>query len=240
MKSTKKIYGFALALTCSLGATVRAQDIYVFDSSRVGEYGLDGSTVNTSLIPGLSQPEGLAISGNYLFVANFVSGTIGEYGLDGSTVNASLITGLSGPNGITVSGNDLFVANIGADPGTGTIGEYGLDGSTVNASLISGLNFPIDLEFSGDDLFVLNVGVLGRKNQGDGSIGEYTTSGGTVNATLITGLTLPAAIAISPVPEPSTLALLAVGASVVVLRLRRDTTLRRYKRPLSLLRTPEQ
>ena len=44
-----------------------------------------------------------------------------------------------------------------------------------------------------------------------GAVGEYTTSGA-VDASLISGLNVPGGIAISPVPEPSTIALAGLGA----------------------------
>jgi len=90
----------------------------------------------------LSEPAGIAISGNNLYIANYESGTIGEYGLNGSPVNASLISGLHDPNGIAISGNNLFVAEnqlFEAFENNGTIGEYTTSGTTVNATLIAGL-----------------------------------------------------------------------------------------------------
>jgi hypothetical protein len=142
--------------------------------------------VNASLISGLSDPLGVAISGANLFVANFNSGTIGEYTTSGATVNTSLISGLTGPGGIAVSGSDLFVTNF-LD---GTVGEYTTSGATVNATLISGLTGPEGIAVSGSDLFVVNSGA--------GTIGEYTTSGATVDATLISGLDTPVFIAVAP------------------------------------------
>jgi len=105
MKTTKKSYGIALALTCSLTVALKAQNIYVSNlgDNTIGEYGLDGSTVNASLISGLDGPEGIAISGNDLFVANNGSGTIGEYTTSGAVVNANLITELNGPFGIAIT-----------------------------------------------------------------------------------------------------------------------------------------
>ena len=106
MKKTT-IIGGALALVAFLTGTLHAQ-IYVGNNGNytgsfiIGEYGLDGSTINASLISGLNKPAGLAISGGDIFVANNGNNTIGEYGLDGSTVNASLISGLNGPVGIAV------------------------------------------------------------------------------------------------------------------------------------------
>jgi hypothetical protein len=88
--------------------------------------------VNAALITGPGGPEGIALSGSDLFVANNGNGTIGEYTTSGATVNAALISGLSSPFGIALSGSDLFVSNDFA----GTIGEYTTSGATVNAALI--------------------------------------------------------------------------------------------------------
>ena len=64
---------------------------------------------------------------------------------------------------------------------------------------------------SGSNLFVANSGA--------GTIGEYTTSGATVNASLISGLDTPLFIAVAAgppaIPEPSSLALLAVGLAAL-------------------------
>jgi hypothetical protein len=50
----------------------------------------------------LGGPDGIAVDGSDLFVANFSSDTIGEYTTAGATVNAALITGLQGPAGIAI------------------------------------------------------------------------------------------------------------------------------------------
>jgi hypothetical protein len=66
----------------------------------VGEYNLDGTMVNASLVPGLSYPWGVAVSGSELFVTNNIGPmTIGEYTLGGTpgtitSSNPSLIPGL--------------------------------------------------------------------------------------------------------------------------------------------------
>lgn len=74
MRTTKKIYGIALALSCCLVATLKAQNIYianyVYDDSIVGEYAANGSIINASLITGLEYPAAIAISGTNLFVVN--------------------------------------------------------------------------------------------------------------------------------------------------------------------------
>ncbi len=73
MNILKTIQLIALALTCSLAATLKAQNVlYVanYANNTIGEYTDSGSSVNASLITGLDGPVGLAISGNDLFVAN--------------------------------------------------------------------------------------------------------------------------------------------------------------------------
>jgi hypothetical protein len=95
---------------------------------------MGAATVNASLISGLNEPIGIAVSGSDLFVANYYGGgTVDEYTTAGATVNAALLSGLSSPSGIAVSGSDLFVANAGND----TIGEYTTSWALVNAALIS-------------------------------------------------------------------------------------------------------
>jgi hypothetical protein len=98
-----------------MSVTAHAQ-IYVVNanlglSGTIGEYNLDGTTVNASLVSGLNAPEGLAMSGGDLFVVNYGNNTIGEYTTSGGTVNASLVSGLSYPDSLAMSGGDLFVAN---------------------------------------------------------------------------------------------------------------------------------
>lgn len=70
MKTTNKIFPMALACGLATTTTLNAQNLYVANShtGTLGEYGLDGSTVNASLISGLGDSIGLAISGNDVFV----------------------------------------------------------------------------------------------------------------------------------------------------------------------------
>jgi hypothetical protein len=60
--------------------------------------------INSSFISsGLSGPNGIALSGGNLFVANFAGNAIGEYNATtGATINSSFISGLNGPTGIVV------------------------------------------------------------------------------------------------------------------------------------------
>jgi hypothetical protein len=178
----------------------------ILGNGTIGEYTSAGVTVDAPLVSGLTDPEGIAASGGFLYVTDYTDGTVSKYTTSGVLVNPTLISGLHEPIGIAVSGETVFVTNV-----TGTIGAYTLTGATVNATLISGLNTPWGLTVSGNDLFVTNVGD-GRA--GDGSIGEYTISGATANASLITGLDFPKGIVV--VPEPSTIVLAVLG--MVVLR----------------------
>lgn len=121
----------------------------------------------------------------------------------------ALALGLAG----NLKAQDLYIVTLGSN-----LGEYGLDGSLVNGLLLDYLAQPWGLVVSGNDIFVAS--------QEKGNIGEYTTSGATINATLITGLGNPTDIAISPAPEPSTIALAGMGAAALWLR-------RRFPRPAS-------
>jgi hypothetical protein len=59
--------------------------------------------VSATLVSGLNTPEGIAVSGGNLWVANYNIGTIGEYNATtGAAVNATLVSGLSNPHFITV------------------------------------------------------------------------------------------------------------------------------------------
>jgi hypothetical protein len=50
------------------------------DAGFVGEFdGTTGAAINANLITGLYGPVGLALSGNTLFVANYLDGTVGAY-----------------------------------------------------------------------------------------------------------------------------------------------------------------
>jgi hypothetical protein len=128
--------------------------------------------VNASLITGLYQPTGIAITGSDIFVTSYNGnpaggGTIGEYTTSGGTVNASLISGLNGPFGVAVYGDNLYVVNHG----DGTIGEYTTAGDTVNASLVSGLYQPDGIAVVPEPsalalLSICGLALLQRRRQG--------------------------------------------------------------------------
>lgn len=198
---------FAVILGLLSIKTAHAQ-IFVsnFTGNSIGEYNLDGTAINASLISGLNGTSDIAISGSNLLVANYTA--IGEYTASGTAINASLISGLTNPQGIAISGSNLFV-NSG-----NSIGEYTTSGTVENASLVSGLNQPTDIAISGSNLFVTNLN--------SGTIGEYTTSGTLVNASLVSGLNEPTYLLVEASPEPSSWALLLGGLGLLAFwRLRR-------------------
>jgi hypothetical protein len=164
--------------------------LLVENGNSLGAFNFNGTVINPAFISGLAVPQGIVISGNYVFVvnhnighvANHNNGTIGEYNLDGTVVNASLISGLTnGPEGIAISGTNLFVASYGSG-----VGKYSTSGAVINPTLISlGAD---GIAVSGTNLYVANNA---------GKIGKYNFDGTVVKASLISGLSLPAGIAIS-------------------------------------------
>ena len=184
---------------------------------KIGAYTTSGTVVNPSLIS-VSNPTSIAVSGSNLFVENGATGVISEYTTSGALVNASLVTGVFGP-GIAVSGSELFVTNYGH----GTVGEYALGDipgtvTSSNPALISGLDFPCGIAVSGSDLFVTSGDYSSRSP----ATGEYRTSGATVNAALIPGWDqYGVAVVGTAVPEPATIGILGLGATVLMGRRRR-------------------
>ena len=174
----------------AMPGTAHGQVILETNAGRgtIGEYTTSGATLNASLVSGLSNPNGLAVSGSDLFVVNTGSGTVGEYTTSGATINASLISGLTNPISIAVSGSNLYIGYIIGNSNS-AVGKYTTSGGTVNASFIPGLSGNVGLALSGSNLFVTNTG---------STIGEYNaTTGAAVNASLISGLTDAGAITVS-------------------------------------------
>jgi DNA-binding beta-propeller fold protein YncE len=70
----------------------------------VGKYDTaSGAAISPSFITGLSEPIGLAVLGNTLFVADVGIGTVGKYDAKtGAAISPSFITGLIGPRGLAV------------------------------------------------------------------------------------------------------------------------------------------
>jgi hypothetical protein len=155
----------------------------------VGEYSVDGSSSNSSLITGVTNPVGLALSGNDLYVADQDDGIIGEYNATtGQAINSRLITGQPGGDfALAISGNTLYVSNYTAD----TIAEYNAtSGQAINTSFITGVDRPMTIVISGSNLLV--------GNQDAGTVAEYSLSSGALeNATFISGVSELSSMTIS-------------------------------------------
>lgn len=150
-------------------------NIYLSDMvNRISVY--DGASlleINDNFITGLDEPGGIAIGGDYLYVANFGGSTIGLYNATtGATINANFISGLTGPNAIVISddGNYLYVVNSRAT----TVGMYNTsDGTAVNNNLVGGLNYPGGIAISGNSLYIYSYFYEENSNDDKWSIGIY-------------------------------------------------------------------
>ncbi len=211
---------FITGLDYPVNLAIFGNDLFVanYHSYAVGEYdATTGATINANFITMNSQGTGgLSISGTDLYVTNNVTKTLGEYNaITGAAIDASLATGIVSDS-IVISGNTLFVASPGVFVGASNkVSTYNVTtGAPINANFISGLSNIgyIALSSDGHHLFVENRST----DYTTGSVGVYdATTGAAINTHLVTGVSYPGSIAVATVPEPSTFALLAVGAVAV-------------------------
>jgi hypothetical protein len=188
----------ALAAISASPRVARAQ-IFVTNQDNVeggesiGEYNLNGTTVNASLFSsGLGGPYGIAAFLPNLYVANN-GGTI-EACNTTSSGSTPLVGGLAGqPRGIVLNGSDLYITNNSA----GTVGEYTTAGTTVSANILtgpalstsvsSGITYgPNAMAISGSNLYITD--------SDNGTVYQLPTTGGTPTA-IVTGLNVPQGIA---------------------------------------------
>ena len=187
------------------GANLFAVD---YRSGNIYEYTPGGA--QSTFLTGLPNPIQLAFnnSGDLYVTAGYGNGAgfIDEI-MPGGGTNL-FATGLSFPNGIAINkAGDVFVSS----QTSGTILEYTPGGVqstfiTLPTTQVNGLTFN-----GAGDLFAA---------ASSGAIYEITPGGAESTYASISP-TGADQLVFQPVPEPSTLALLAVGASAMVLRLRR-------------------
>jgi hypothetical protein len=83
----------------------------------IGEYDPNtGNAINASLMSGVPNPYGLAVTGSKLFVATTNNDRVAEYNVNtGALINPSFVTGtFSGyPSGLAASGDTLYVSFTG-------------------------------------------------------------------------------------------------------------------------------
>jgi sugar lactone lactonase YvrE len=191
-----------------------------YRSGNINEFKNNNGTLSstpTVFATGFANPLSLAFdsAGNLYVGAGYGAGNGYITKIAPGNVQSSFATGLTFPTGLAFNGvGDLFVC----DQGTGIIYEYTPGGVrstfvTLSETDLDGLAFN-----SADDLFVAaghSSDIVEVTPNGTPSVFESVGSGlGFADGVAFQGEALPA-------PEPSTLALLAVGASAVAWRLRR-------------------
>lgn len=186
LSSRKKLALLALTAAIVLtGGSLRAQQLYVSDmgGNTVSTYTLDGTPIDQPLVNNLSNPFGVAVSGNTLYVANYGLGTLATYNAStGAGIGSNpLISGLSNPADILVSGNTLYVTNMG----NGTVDAFNATtGSLLGGNpLISGLTDNEYLALAGNNLYVSTFGAIYEYNATTGAmVGSGPLVSGLTNA----------------------------------------------------------
>ncbi len=203
-----------LAVNSAGDLFVATQDNFIYEFAPGG----GTPTVFASASSGLNVPYALAFnSAGDLFVGNLAgdvngAGFIQEFGPGGGTPTL-FASGLNTPGSLAFNATgDLFVSEGNL---TDTILEYNHNGGAPTI-FANGLDNNAGLAFnSAGNLFVADSG-----DNDNGNITELSPTGSTLN--VITTVPEPRAIAFQgvalPVPEPSTLALAAIGAAALLLR----------------------
>ena len=153
-------------------------------------------TATDTLITGLYNPNGIAISGNTLYVVSNVdngpspddTASIVAYNATTGASMGNVVTGLGRDYnyGLAISGNNIYVSNNLS----GTINEYSLSTGQQNLTFaVTGLSQPSQMVISGNDLFVTDIS--------SDTVGEYdATTGAAIHSALVTGLNNPDGIAL--------------------------------------------
>ena len=144
-----------------------------FTDAGIAEYSLSGTSMNPSVVSGLSRAGELGFSGSDLYVLDDNTSTfqdqVGQYDLSGNTIKAAVIPSATA---FTISGSNIYAVS-----GT-TVEQYSTSGVLLNGNLfsISGPNLS-QIAVSGSNIFVEDTA---------GTISEYTASGVMVQNSLAT------------------------------------------------------
>jgi len=177
---------------------------------------LTGAMIGTGpLATGLDYSEYMALSGNNLYVSTWNSVTEIN-ATTGATIGGGPLLTTPNARGVAVNGNDLYVV----DSADGTVTDYNATtGAQIGNPLITGLSDPRQIAYYDGDLYVSDVG--------NNSITEYDATTGADLGTIVTCAANPYNFIITggdpatPVPEPSTWAMLLAGGLILFARLRR-------------------
>lgn len=163
---------------------------------------------------GLASSPGLALAGDgtlyvsdqtYNFLTGVASGPVKRFDAAGAYVGeviASGSSGLAGPTGLVVSGSTLYTASLM----TGTVLRTSLATDATQAFASAGGFFE-----TGVLARLADGNLLAGSPSGSGSIYRFG-SDGTLISTFASGLGQVGGIAVAPVPEPSSAALVAAAA----------------------------
>jgi len=152
----------------------------------------DGSMANKDWATDLSSPIGLAISGAYLYVANYSDHSISKIHLADRSIDPNWVSGLSSPYGIAISGEYLYVSNrMDGITFAGTISKIKLEDKSIELEWASGLSSPSGIAISGGYLYVANY------DSSINTISKISLEDKSIESDWATELSAPSDVAIS-------------------------------------------
>jgi len=160
-------------------------------SSSVGRIKINGTGLNNSFIPGLTDPRGVAVDSNFIYWTQGGSstGSIGRANLNGSSPNATFIphSGVGDPDGIAVTPTAIYWTTT-----AGTIGRANIDGTNPSQNFIT---LPAEsVGLAADSGFLYYVAPSSR-------IGRVPLGGGALQNDFIS-VPIPASIFSGPAVDP--------------------------------------
>lgn len=170
-------------------------------------YKIAPNGVQTTFATGLITPYAMAFnSAGNLFVTDYAADRVYEFTPGGARSTLFDFGGLTAAGLAVDSNGNVFVGTYWG-MSNGSVNEITPAGTLT--TFASGLYYPDGLAFN-------SAGDLFESNYGTGSINEFTPDG--VQTTFASGLQDPIGLAFQPVPEPSALAFLVVGAATLLVR----------------------
>jgi sugar lactone lactonase YvrE len=208
LSSTATLYASGFSTPAGL-AFDGSGNLYVANSGGNDIIQITPGKVQSTFANGLNDPLGLAFnSAGNLFVGNAGNGVITE--ITPGKSQSPFASGLSNPWGMAFnSTGNLYVGNLnGYGNGAGSITK--ITSGATESTLVSGLTIPDEIAFNNAGDLLLAAGT-------SPNILEYTPSGTLLQTITISGAQNLNGLALQgvtlPVPEPSALAVLALGAA---------------------------
>jgi hypothetical protein len=110
----------------------------------------------TDVVPGLNEPEGIIVSGNFMYIAQAGANKISKIDITNPTPTIiDVATGLNEPVYLALNGNDLYISEIGG----GKVSKLDITATTptTTTDVVTGLTTPVDLELNGNDLYIVQA-----------------------------------------------------------------------------------